>query len=86
MRAFASSFIRSFIYSHMYSIIHLLTHLIICLAYKKVFDEYKADKGGVEYRHLQVMLTKLNHTTTEGEMESIYEHLDIYGELQGLLT
>lgn len=53
-------------------------------AYKKVFEEYKNDKGEVEYRHLQTILSKLKHDPTETEMESVYEHLDTYGKCKYL--
>ncbi|XP_052768597.1 calmodulin-alpha-like isoform X1 [Mya arenaria] len=46
--------------------------------YRRVFDEYKGRTGEVEYRHLEKMLNKLSQQPDELEMESIYEHLDIY--------
>ncbi|KAH3848234.1 uncharacterized protein LOC127873883 [Dreissena polymorpha] len=46
--------------------------------YKRVFDVHKSEVGNVEYRYLEKMLNELHLHADEEEMESIYEHLDIY--------
>jgi len=46
--------------------------------YRKLFKEYQNDRHEVEYRHLEQILIKLGHETSEMEMEIIYEDLDAY--------
>lgn len=47
--------------------------------YHCVFDEYKTSNNEVEYRYLEKMLRKLGYDPSESEMESVYEHLDVFG-------
>lgn len=46
-----------------------------------MFDEYKTARDEVEYRYLEKMLRKLGYDPSESEMESVYEHLDVYCKL-----
>lgn len=47
-----------------------------------MFDVHKNETGNVEYRYLDKILNELRLQADEDEMESIYEHLDIYCKIR----